>query len=79
MVENIVQAISRDIMAEAMLRCEESRIYSPILSVHDELIAEANQHLGDIKEFEALVAQCPTWAPGCPVAAEGWSGPRYRK
>lgn len=79
LVENIVQAISRDIMAEAMLRCEESQIYSPILSVHDELIAEANQHLGSVKEFEALVAQCPTWAPGCPVAAEGWAGPRYRK
>lgn len=79
LVENIVQAISRDVMAEAMLRCEESRIYSPILSVHDELIAEANQYQGNVKEFEALVGQCPTWAPGCPIAAEGWAGPRYRK
>jgi DNA polymerase len=78
-VENEDQAISRDVMAEAMLRCEESRIYSPILSVHDEAICEANQHLGNIEEFVALVGQCPTWAPGCPIAAEGWAGPRYRK
>ena len=79
LVENIVQAISRDIMAEAMLRCEESRIYSPILSVHDELIAEANEHHGEVTEFTTMVGKCPEWAEGCPVAAEGWAGPRYRK
>ena len=79
LVENLVQAIARDIMAAAMLRCEESRIYSPILSVHDELIAEANQHHGNVEEFVKLVGQCPEWAAGCPVAAEGCAGPRYRK
>jgi DNA polymerase bacteriophage-type len=79
LVENIVQAISRDIMAEAMLRCEESRIYSPILSVHDELIAEGNEHHGKVEDFVALVGQCPEWCKGCPVAAEGWAGKRYRK
>lgn len=79
LVENIVQAISRDIMAEAMLRCEESKVYAPILSVHDELIAEAHKDHGNIREFVALVGQCPTWAPGCPVKAAGWAGPRYRK
>ena len=79
LVENIVQAVSRDVMAEAMLRCEESRIYSPILSVHDELISEAHKDWGDIKEFEQLVAQVPTWAPGLPVAVEGFSATRYRK
>jgi DNA polymerase len=79
LVENIVQAISRDIMAQAMLRCEESQIYSPILSVHDELIAEGHKDHGNIEEFIALVGQCPEWAEGCPVAAEGWAGPRYRK
>jgi DNA polymerase bacteriophage-type len=79
LVENIVQAISRDIMAEAMLRCEESRIYSPILSVHDELIAEGHKDHGNIHEFVKLVGQTPEWCAGCPVAAEGWSGGRYRK
>jgi len=79
LVENIVQAISRDIMAEAMLRCEESRIYTPILSVHDELIAEGQKDHGRVDEFVQLVGQCPTWAPGCPVSAEGWAGDRYRK
>jgi DNA polymerase len=78
-VENLVQAISRDIMADAMLRCEESGIYRPVLSVHDELIAEADMGTGDVKDYERLLATPPSWAEGCPIAAEGWVGTRYRK
>ena len=79
LVENLVQAISRDILAEAMTRCEESRIYSPILTIHDEIVCEANQHHGNVEEFGALVGQCPSWSPGLPVATESWAGNRYRK
>lgn len=79
LVENITQAVARDLMAEAMLRCEQSGIYEPILSVHDEIIAEANKHLGNVSEFEQLVACCPPWATGLPVATEAWRGERYRK
>jgi DNA polymerase len=77
LVENIVQAISRDLMACAMLRIERTGIYRVVLTVHDEIIAEAEA--GDIKQFEALMAECPYWADGCPVAVEGWTGERYRK
>lgn len=76
LVENIVQAISRDIMAEAMIRAEQQG-YPVILSVHDELISEAE--VGTIDEYVSILTQIPTWAPGCPIAAEGWAGVRYRK
>lgn len=79
LTENIVQAVARDLMAEAMLRCERSKTYTPVLTVHDELIAEARIGTGDVKEFEALMATCPSWADGCPVEAEGWRGGRYHK
>ena len=79
LTENIVQAVARDLMAEAMLRCEESETYEPVLTVHDELIAEAVIGTGNVKEFEHLMATCPPWARGCPVEAEGWAGFRYHK
>lgn len=79
LVENIVQAIARDLMAEAMLRCELSGTYLPVLSVHDELIAEAKEDEGSVKEFEGIMTLLPTWAEGLPVAAAGWTGFLYRK
>lgn len=79
LVENITQAVARDLMAEAMLRAHEGDTYDVILSVHDELIAEADDGKGDVREFERLMAETPAWAEGCPVTAEGWSGYRYKK
>lgn len=78
-VENITQAVARDLMAEAMLRADEGSVYDVILSVHDELIAEADDGQGSDREFEHVMAELPDWAEGCPVAAEGWSGHRYKK
>lgn len=77
--ENLVQSISRDLMAEAMLRIEQSGVYTPVLSVHDELVAEADEGVGSVGEFNALMSELPEWAEGCPVTATGWTGRRYKK
>jgi DNA polymerase len=79
LVENITQAVARDIMAEAMLACEWTGVYKPLLSVHDEIIAEAPEGEGSVKEFVGILETVPEWAEGCPIAAEGWSGTRYHK
>jgi DNA polymerase bacteriophage-type len=79
LVENITQAVSRDLMAAALLRIEHSDTYVPVLSVHDEAIAEARVGTGSVEEFEALMAALPDWAENCPVQAEGWTGLRYHK
>lgn len=77
-VENITQAVARDVMAEAMLSCEASG-YPLVLSVHDELISEGPIGGGSVQEFEQLLTTLPSWARSCPIGAEGWSGLRYHK
>lgn len=79
LVENFTQATARDLMADAMLRCANDGVYDVILSVHDEVLAECNENAGSVKDFEATLTYVPEWAEGCPIAAEGWTGYRYRK
>lgn len=78
-VENLVQAISRDIMAHAMQVLAAGDVYQPILTVHDELVAEAHPLLGSVLGFVTAVSDLPDWADGCPIEADGWCGVRYRK
>ena len=78
--ENIVQAVSRDLLAERMLAAQASG-FRVVLHVHDEVVCEIPESMdGDaLRAFEHLMSQTPAWADGCPVAAEGWRGTRYHK
>ena len=78
LVENIVQAIARDLMVEGCLNAE-SKGYAVIGTVHDELIAMVDKRFGSADELVEIMRQKPRWAGDCPVNAEGWQGGRYRK
>jgi DNA polymerase bacteriophage-type len=78
-VENITQAVARDLMAHAMLALEKEG-YQVLLTVHDEIIAERPiTDSRDVQDYVTLMCQLPTWAEGLPLAAEGWKGTRYGK
>jgi DNA polymerase bacteriophage-type len=76
--ENIVQAVSRDLLVEAMHRVERAG-YHIVLTVHDEIITEMPKDAGDKEEFKRLMIETPQWADGLPMNTSPWCGARYRK
>lgn len=84
LVENLVQAIARDIMVEGIQRVEAAG-YEVIMTVHDEVVAEVNVGFGEVEEFEAILVDTGAaandnhWTAGLPLAAEGFRAGRYRK
>ena len=78
LVENIVQAFCRDILAEAMLRLEEFG-HEIVMHVHDEAVVEDKIGAIDLHDIESKLSIVPAWAEGMPLEAEGWQGRRYRK
>ncbi|QEF98177.1 DNA polymerase I, thermostable [Stieleria maiorica] len=78
LTENVVQAIARDFLCEAMLRVERER-YPIVATVHDEIICEVPDQFGDLRTFERIMKQIPVWGRGCPIEVEGFEAKRYRK
>ncbi|HEP1789296.1 TPA: DNA polymerase [Streptococcus suis] len=76
LVENIVQATARDILAEAILRLEKNG-YPVVFHVHDECIVEARDTT--IETINELMAQAPDWADGLPLNSEGYVTKYYKK
>jgi DNA polymerase len=62
-----------------MWRVDQHGDFDLLLSIHDEVIAEAPEGTMAVSAFEALVSEVPIWANTMPVEAEGWIGPRLRK
>ena len=79
LVENIVQAYARDLLAAAMLRLEAAG-YPVVFSVHDEVIVEAPEG-AKVEEVQAIMAQPVSWAPGLEryLHADGYATRFYRK
>jgi DNA polymerase len=77
-IENAVQAIARDIIAEAMPRLEAAG-YRIVLHVHDEVVAEVPDGFGSAEEFLQIFATPPEWAADLPLAAKVRIGPRFCK
>lgn len=79
LLENITQAVARDVMAHAMPLAEEEG-YSILLTVHDELITETPDEVEfNAEGLSGIMARQPDWAEGLPLAAAGFEAYRYRK
>lgn len=75
-VENIVQGIARDILAEAMYRLKDYRI---VMHVHDEVVIECPVGKSSVAEIRNIMIQSPNWAKGLVLDADGYECPFYKK
>lgn len=90
LVENIVQAVARDVLAIGMSRVDKhglSHEHLPwdietVMHIHDELVNEVDEEADD-EQALAFVHRCMTapisWAPGLPLGAAGFVHDCYRK
>lgn len=75
-VENIVQAIARDILAEAMMRLEKKG-FNIVMHIHDEVVIESDS--SSIEEINEIMSLVPSWAPGLILDADGFESEFYKK
>ncbi|MCC5910214.1 MAG: hypothetical protein JJT76_07240 [Clostridiaceae bacterium] len=76
-VENIVQAISRDLLCHAMRNLDKAG-YRIVMHVHDEVVLEAPKE-ESVEKVCALMSQIPTWAKGLMLRADGFECNFYQK
>lgn len=77
LTENIVQAISRDIMVEKMFLVKKHG-HDIVLTAHDEILSESDPST-EVSEIENLMSSPIEWCQDLPLKAEAWKGTRYRK
>lgn len=78
LVENMVQAIARDIMGIGALNVDKAG-YPVIGLVHDEILSLPEEGFGSHQELCALMCRQPEWITDLPIEAEGGEMVRYGK
>lgn len=78
LTENIVQAIARDCLAEAVERLEAAGI-PVVFHIHDEVVCEVPREQASLQKVVDIMGENPAWAPDLPLAADGWTGDFFTK
>ena len=80
LVENLVQAIARDCLAESLMRLDAEG-YKIAMHVHDEVVIDvaANDIQQDLEKVSNIMSEPISWAPGLPLTAAGFDCEYYQK
>ena len=78
LVENIVQGIARDILAEAMMRLYKNG-YKITMHIHDEVVLEVEENVSTVEEVCRIMKISPIWAKDLPLNADGYECKFYKK
>lgn len=81
LVENCVQAIARDCLADAIERLEAAGL-PVVFHVHDEVVIDVAPWTDEDTMLQTVVdimRRPISWAPDLPLNADGWVGQFFRK
>lgn len=78
LVENIVQATARDLLALAMLRLRNDG-FAIVMHIHDEAVLEVPDGVSSVDEICRKMSIAPAWADGLPLRADGYECSFYKK
>lgn len=78
LVENLVQAIARDCLAESLMRLDNEG-YKVVMHVHDEVVLDVPVGTGSVEHVTAVMGKSIKWAPGLPLSAAGFECDFYQK
>ena len=80
LAENLVQAMSRAIIAEQIIKVEDAGYHTAFMC-HDEIICVVHKDKAEqsLKDIIAIMSTAPTWAPGLVLSAEGGIDVTYCK
>lgn len=79
LVENIIQAIARDLLTEAILRIAKNPDCKIVAHVHDEIIIEADPDKVTLDDMIKAMCVLPDWGDGLILNAAGFTSPYYMK
>lgn len=80
LTENLASGLARDLLVSAMFKCEKAGL-PIVLTVHDEIVSDAEPRVDNAKVMRQIMEDIPQWARDMkiPVEAETWAADRYRK
>jgi len=78
-VENIVQAVARDIMVAAQLRLRGTVYKKTVLTVYDEIVSDVKKGKGSAEEMSKLLCVKEKWMKGIPLIASASELGRFWK
>ena len=78
LVENCVQAIARDCLAQA-IESLEAEGFPVVFHIHDEVVIDCPASAASLDKVVQLMSRPISWAPDLPLNADGWVGDFFKK
>ena len=79
--QSTVQAVARDLLAEAITGLDKYANIMIVMLCHDEILCEVKEEDAESAQviISDIMSKAPVWAEGLPLACEGWTNKRYQK